>query len=302
MLDILTKAGCYIAIIVLGYVLRKKEYLPKETFGILAKLSLNLALPAAIIANTSGKSISVGMLTIALLAIGGGAVKMLLAYLLHRKRSREEKAFQVLNVAGYNIGNFAMPFTQSFLGPTGMLACSLFDIGNAFVVLGGAYGIASTVKEGKGFSLLKILKAPLKSVPFVVYVVMAILNLCGLTLPKPVISLAEIIGGSNAFLAMLMIGVGFNLTGDKSQIGKIVKLLSLRYGVAAVLAVVFYFLLPFPVEMRQALVLLVFSPIGSAVPAFTEKLGGDTGLSSAMNSVSIICSIVFMVTLLLVML
>lgn len=302
MLDILIKAGCYVAIIILGYVLRKKNFLPQETFGILAKISLNIALPAAIIANTSGKSIQFSLLTIALLGVGGGLLKMLMIILLNRKDSKEGRAFKVLNVAGYNIGNFAMPFTQSFLGPVGILTCSLFDIGNAFIALGGGFGIASTVKEGKGFSLLKILKAPLKSIPFLVYVLMAVLNLCSLTLPRPVISLAEIIGSSNAFLAMLMIGVGFKLSGDRTQIKKILGVLGVRYTVAAVLAVVFYFCLPFQLEVRQTLVLLAFSPVGSAVPAYTAKLGGDTGLSSAINSISIICSIVFMVTLLIVML
>ena len=302
MLEILTKAGCYIAIILLGYFLRKIKFLPDQTFDVLAKISLSIALPAAVIANTAGKEIQVNLLAIAALGIGCGLVLMLLIYLLHMRQSREEKAFQVLNVAGYNIGNFAMPFTQSFLGPMGMLTCSLFDIGNAFICLGGAFGIASAIKEGKGFSLLKILKAPLRSVPFVVYVLMAILNLLGWSLPKPVISLAEIIGSSNAFLAMLMIGVGFKLSGDREQIGKVVKILGLRYGVGAVLALIFYFVLPFDVEIRQALVLLVFSPIGSAIPAFTGKMGGDTGLSSAINSISIVCSIVFMVVLLIIML
>ena len=101
---------------------------------------------------------------------------------------------------------------------------------------------------------------------------------------------------------MLMIGVGFKLSGDREQIGKVVKILGLRYGVGAVLALIFYFVLPFDVEIRQALVLLVFSPIGSAIPAFTGKMGGDTGLSSAINSISIVCSIVFMVVLLIIML
>lgn len=302
MTEILMKAGCYIAIILLGYILRKTRFFPEETFGILAKIVINIALPASIIAGTSGKGIDISMLSIALLGLCCGLVKMLLAFLCNLKKTRGEKAFMVLNVAGYNIGNFAIPFTQSFLGPMGVLACSLFDIGNAFICLGGAYGIASAVKEGKDFSLVKILKAPLKSVPFLVYVLMAVLNLCHWTLPQPVISLAETIGSSNAFLAMLMIGVGFNLSGDKEQIGKVVKLLGLRYAGAALFALAFWFLLPFQVEIRQALILLVFSPIGSAIPAFTGKMGGDTGLSSAINSISIICSIVFMVVLLIVML
>lgn len=98
-----------------------------------------------------------------------------------------------------------------------------------------------------------------------------------------------------------MIGVGFRLSGDKSQIGTIIRILLVRYGVAAVLAIGFYFL-PLEYEARVALMVLAFSPIGSAVPAFTEELKGDVGLSSAINSVSILCSIVFIITILIIML
>ena len=101
---------------------------------------------------------------------------------------------------------------------------------------------------------------------------------------------------------MLMIGVGFKLSGDKSQIGSIVKILSVRYAIAAVLALCFYFLLPFSVEIRQTLVILAFSPIGSAVPVFTAELKSDVGLSSAINSIAIVISIVIIVALLMVML
>lgn len=300
--EILTQAGCYVAIIILGYVLRKIKLLPEETFKVLSRIVINITLPSAIISSTSGRSIDVSMLTISALGMGCGLLYILLAAILHSGQSREKKAFACLNTPGYNIGNFAMPFTQGFLGPVGVLTCSLFDVGNSFICLGGAYGVASAVKEGKGFSVLKVLKAPLKSVPFVVYVLMAVLNLCSLSLPEPVISLAQIGGSANPFLGMLMIGAGFRLSGDKSQIGDIAKILGLRFGLAAVLAAVFYYLLPFEVEIRRALVVLAFSPIGSAVPAFTAQLKGDTGLSSAINSISIIISIVCIVTSLMVML
>ena len=71
---------------------------------------------------------------------------------------------------------------------------------------------------------------------------------------------------------------------------------------AAVLALCYFFLLPFELEVRQALVILAFSPIGSAVPVFTAELKGDVGLSSAANSIAIVISIVIIVALLLVML
>ena len=57
-------------------------------------------------------------------------------------------------------------------------------------------------------------------------------------------------------------------------------------------------MLPFELEIRQALVILAFSPVGTAVPPFTGELGGDVGLSSAYSSMSILVSVVITVCLL----
>ena len=73
-------------------------------------------------------------------------------------------------------------------------------------------------------------------------------------------------------------------------------------GVAAILALIYYFILPFDLITRQTLVILSFSPVSTATPGFTADLGEDAGLSSAINSISIICSIVITITLLLIML
>lgn len=302
MQEILIKAACYIGIIVLGYVLRRRGFFGPEAFGVLSKIVIKITLPCAIIASSAGKGIDISMLTIVLLGFGGGVLYMIAAALLHRKRGRSEQAFAILNTPGYNIGTFAMPFTQSFLGPMGVITTSLFDMGNAFICLGGAYGVAASVKEGSGFNLKRILKGLASSVPFMAHFIMVLLNLLHLSPPAPVVSFAQIVGNGNAFLAMLMIGVGFNLSGNRSQLGAMVRILGVRYGIAAVLAVCFYFLLPFELEARQALVILAFSPIGSAVPVFTAELKEDVGLSSAINSVAILISIVIIVTLLLVML
>jgi predicted permease len=207
-----------------------------------------------------------------------------------------------LNLPGYNIGNFTLPFVQSFVGPIGVITTSIFDVGNAFVCLGGAFGVASSLKgEGK-FSFKRILKALSRSVAFLTCVTMVTLGLLKISLPSPIVSLAEIVGGANAFLAMLMIGVGFKLSGDKSQIGTIVKMLAIRYGIALVFAALVYYFLPVEFEAKLAIMILAFSPIGSAVPGFTAEMKGDVGLSSALNSISIICSIVFIVTILMIML
>lgn len=302
MSDIIVRASCFVAIIVLGYVLRRIGVFRKEDFSVLSKIVIRITLPASIVYSFSGKQVDLSMLFIVLLGLGAGLIYMLLGYCLYARSGKEKKAFGLLNMSGFNIGNFTTPFVQSFLGPTGVIVTSLFDTGNAVICLGGAYGVAAMVKEGNGFSGKRLGKALLTSVPFLTYILMTSLNLMHLTLPAPVVSFAQIIANANAFLPMFMIGVGFQLAGDRSQIGTIVKMLLVRFGTAAVFALAFYYLLPFSLEIRQTLCILVFSPIASAAPPFTGEIKGDVGLASALNSMSIIISIMIMVTLMTVML
>lgn len=303
MTDIITRAGCFVVIILLGFLLRKKNFFGPETFSVLSNIVMKITLPAALIASGSGRYIDVSMLSIAGIGFCYGVFFILLGWLIRRKASKEQRAVYIMNLSGCNIGLFALPFTQSFLGPMGVLTTSLFDLGNAFICNGGSFGIARAVKEGGKPDLLRILKAPFSSIPFLTHCLMVILNLTHLTLPRPILSLAEIISGANAFLAMLMIGVGLGAaTTSSGNLSTVAKILAVRFGVAALVAVGFYLVLPFSLEIRQALVILAFSPLTSTAPFYTSELKEDVGLASAVNSASIVISIIVVVTLLVVML
>lgn len=303
MQEILTRAGCFVAIIILGFVLRRMGVLKREeAFPVLSTIVIKITLPAAIITSFAGREIDPAMLMLVVLGFACGIVLILLGFLLNLHSDASKRAFEILNLPSYNIGNFTMPFAQSFLGPTGVIVTSLFDTGNAMITLGTALGVAKSVKEGSGFSVGRIVRALSRSIPFLTYIVMMILCLLHLSPPGIVMSVAQTIAGGNAFLAMLMIGVGFRLEANWEQLGQVARVVGIRYIVAIVLAALFYFCLPFALEVRQTLVILVFSPPGSVVPAFTGELGEDVGLSAAINSVSILLSIATIVALLTVML
>lgn len=302
MLDILMRAGSFACIILLGFFLKKIGFFKQEDFSVLSRIVIRITLPCAIITSFAGKRVDPAMLSLTALAIACGFLYIAIGYFMNIRNSREKQAFEMLNLPGYNIGTFVIPFVQSFLGPMGVLAVSLFDTGNAVICLGGAYAMASMVKDGSGFSVKRIAMSLGKSVPFVCYISMLLINLLKLQVPEFVLSFAGIGANANAFMAMLMIGVGFHLEANRSQITTVIRLLSIRYGVAFVLSLLCYNFLPFEAEVRQALVILLCSPIGSAVPGFTEELKGDVGLSSAMNSIAIVISIVLTVVFLSVML
>lgn len=302
MAAVLTKAGCFVAIIILGWVLRRIGFFKEEDFGVLAKIVLRITLPASIVYSFADKQISPSMLMLSVFGFLLGIGYIGIGFLVSLGKSKEEKAFSVLNISGYNIGNFTLPFAQSFLGPAGVVTTSLFDTGNAFICLGVSYSVAAMVQRGERFSAVKILRDLMKSVPFVTYIIMALLALFHICLPSPVVSFAGLLGNANAPMAMLMLGVGFKISGDSSQIHSIVKVLSARYGIAVLVSLGCFFLLPMDLEVRQTLALLAFSPIASAAPAFTGELGGDSGLSSAVNSLSIVISLFCIVAVLLLIL
>ena len=302
MAAVLTKAGCFVAIIILGWVLRRVGFFKEEDFQVLAKIVLRITLPASIIYSFSDKQIDPSMLLLSVFGLLLGIGYIGVGYLISLGKSKEEKAFSVLNISGYNIGNFTMPFAQSFLGSGGVVTLSLFDTGNAFICLGMAYSVAAMIQRGEKFSLMKILRDLAKSVPFVTYITVALLALLHVRLPAPVTDLAGLIGNANAPMAMLMLGVGFKVSGDGSQIHSMVKILFTRYALAVAVALGCFFLLPAALETRQTLALLAFSPVASAAPAFTGELGGDAGLASAVTSLSIVISLVCIVGVLLLIL
>ena len=301
MLDILMRTGSFVAIIVLGNLLKRIGFFKESDFTLLSKITLRITLPCAIILSFAGREIDPALFALPVMGLACGLIYIASGFVMNRKSTPDKRAFEMLNLSGYNIGTFVIPFAQSFIGTMGVMTASIFDVGNAVICLGGAYSLADMVKVGSGFSAKRILRALSRSVPFVTYMIMLAMNLIHLPVPEFVLSVASIGSNANAFMAMLMIGVGFRLEANRAQLKTLSRLLAVRYGLAAAFACAMYFLTPFALEVRQVLVILAFAPIGSAVPGFTEELKGDVGLSSALNSLSIVISITIIVGLLTVM-
>lgn len=188
MVEILTHAGCFIGIILLGWALRRVGFFKESDFHVLSKIVIKITLTAAIVTNFSGREMQTSMLLLTLMGFGFGVLMMIVGSVMYLPQGRERQAFAMLNASGCNIGNFAMPFAQGFLGPVGVIAVSLFDCGNSMICLGGAYSIASIVKSGDGkFRIKPILNNLVHSIPLMTYIFMTILGLLHLSLPAPVV-------------------------------------------------------------------------------------------------------------------
>ena len=221
--DILYRAAAYLLIIALGVFLKKVGFFHEQDFRTLAKILLNITLPCAIIYSFSKVDFQISLLTVTGLSLFVGILMMFIAFFTSRMTGKKGNIpFDILNLSGYNIGNFCLPFAQSFLEPLSLLGITLFDI--------------------------------------------------------------------------------FKLNIKKDGISHVIRILFTRYAVTISFAAIAFFCLPFPLQIRQALVLAFLSPIASACPAYTDALGEDYELSSTINSISMLISIGLITAALIVML
>ncbi|TVX96719.1 AEC family transporter [Cohnella terricola] len=302
MIPVLIKASAYIFIILLGYMLKRKGFVAPYDYKLISKIVLNVTLPAAVVTSFAAHEMQASLLFIVLLGFGCNVLLLLLGYWASRKEDNGTRAFYMLNWPGYSIGSFTMPYVQSFLGPSGIVVTSLFDAGNAVMCTSGSYVVTSNVlNAGERSRVWGMIRKLFSSVPFVTYMLMLVFAMLHVGMPTGVIAVSSTIGAANGFLSMLMIGMMFDIKFERKYVKQVVTTLSVRFLGASVFAAVFYFLTPFSEEIRQALVLVSFSPISNLSPVFTEKCKGDPALSSLTGSLSILVSIVVMTFLLMLM-
>lgn len=301
MAEILLKSASFICLIALGYLLKRKGLFGKTDFKILSKIVLNITLPCANIVSFSKYPPDTSLLLVVLLGFAMNWLMLLIAWFASRGYERPSRAVWLNCVTGYNIGTFALPFVQSFLGPASLVGTCLFNTGNALMCNGTTYAISMNIMEGtKGLNLKNIGKTLLKSMPFLTQIILLLVCIVGLRVPEEVVTFVTPASNANAFLAMFMIGLMFDFHIEKTRIKEISGILVIRYILAFAAAAAFYFLLPLPLPIRQALAITVLAPVGTVSTALAVKAGGDPAMAASANSVSILISIPLILGLLAV--
>lgn len=233
------------------------------------------------------------------LGIFSNIILIYIGYLLSNKNNRDETAFNMINYSSYNVGSFAMPYIQTLIGPAGVLAACYFDVGNAIMSIGAILPIAQSVaSHDVKLKLWFIIKKMMRSIPLDTYLIMILLSTLNFDLPTQVLTFTEVVGNANPFIAMLMIGIGLEFSFKREQISKLLLVLFVRNVVSLILSILIYCYAPFSLEIRKAIILVLFAPISSIATVYTQRCKGDTALSSAFASISIIVSIIIMTALL----
>lgn len=277
----------------MAYGLKKGGLFQERDFRAVTKIIMNITMPAVIVHGFAGFERNFPLLGVVLLVVCFNLTLSFIGYLINYKNGPESRAFHFINYSGYNIGCFSLPYLQSFLSPIGMATVFLFDIGNSLTTCGGSYAVASHMLGEKRSGMVKgIVKSLLTTVPFVTYLSMFTIAYMGLRLPEWMYSVAGTLGSGNAFLAMFMLGGALELSKDLRILSQLFSVVLLRNLANAALALAVFFFLPFSLEVRQVLVILIFSPFAALTVVFTGRLGLDQARSAFLNSMSIPVSLI----------
>ena len=295
------KSSSYVFIILLGYALKRAGVLGRQDYRVLSQVVLCVTLPAAVVTNFASMQWDMSLLAIPLVGLLLNCLMLFAGQLVSRKKDPAARALFMINCPGYNIGAFALPFVQSFLGPTAVVAACLFDVGNAIVCTGGSYAYTSALLRvgGEQPGVKAVLKKLAGSVPFMTYIIMLGLVMAGVRLPGALTQFISPIAAANPFVAMFMVGAMFELEPKPEYLRQMGQVLALRLAAAAAAALALYHFAPFSLEIRQVLAVMAFAPASVISPAFTEKCGGSGPLAGCLNSATILLGVVGMLGVLL---
>ncbi|HJD27539.1 MAG TPA: AEC family transporter [Candidatus Blautia avicola] len=292
MSNVLTQTIVYVILLFAGYGFKKAGIFKVEDTDFLKKVILYLTMPAMAVNGLKDLELQPSFLWCFLVGFGTSTILMLVGMAVTRRKSPEERVMYLFNFNTYNIGNFAIPFLTGQISTEGFAALCLFDIGVAIYLYGIDYSLAEAVKGGKGsFSLKFLLKKIFTSPITDMYLLMLLLAALHLRLPDPILKLASVMGNANAFLAMLSIGILFELNLEKKNLRDMVKFFALRYGTILLIMAGVILFIPFSQDIRQAICVLLMAPVASIAPLLTMNAGGDGAKAAQINSVSILIGI-----------
>ncbi|MDP2698074.1 AEC family transporter [Thalassospira sp.] len=285
------------ALIVLGFILRQRQFLPDSFWPGAEKLTYYVTFPALLFANTASAdlgSLPVGGITIGML--GAVAVSALLALLIKPALRISDPAFSSFFQGAIRPNTYiGLAVAAALLGERGLTVTALcvalvVPTVNVLSILACARWGESDRKPGLFSAIRDVLRNPL----LMACVLGIIANLVGVGLPPVIGPFLEILGRSALPIGLLAVGAGLDLMAARraggtvtvSTIGKLVISPAIAIGIAVVLDIP-------PVDMA-ALAFYAALPASASAYVLARLMGGDAQM---MASIITIHTLAAMVTL-----
>lgn len=302
MTDILFNTFIYIFIIGLGYFLKKIRLLEKQAGDMLAKIVVNLTLPAMLLSASNGLVMDDSMLIYIILGLLCNVFMLAVSSVLTKKNAPVIRGAAAMSCAGIDVGNFVLPFVLKFFPGAGIMMINSFNIGNTVMNNGVDFVVASELAAGKQkFGIKDVAKKLFSSVTFDTYILIIFMTCFKLALPERVIQIVDVIGNANIFIVMLMIGLKLEFGAKENteeERSTVRRIFVARY-LGAVCMSVLTWLLPLPVLGKIVVTMAYFGPPTTASNAYARRLGYTGGMTAKLNILCIFPTIILITAIIM---
>lgn len=286
-----------ILLIVLGYFLKRINFLKATDSQVLSTLVLNVTLPSLVIVNLNSAELDFSFSILPVMMIVYGIFSKIIVVWLFRKYDNHIKGSVGMMTAALNIGLFAYPLVDAIWPKNGMIYFGMADIGGAVIMFGVTYFVGSYFSEGGDQFNFKFLgKKLITSVPLVTYIVMFILNMSNIHLPRVSIDFFTIISKANMPLSMILLGVMLSFKIERHFLPIAIKYLVAHYGIGLIAGLLVHYFLPVSDDMIKTTLLITWLlPVGVAIIPYSIQFKYKTlPLIGMVTNLSIVISIVIL--------
>lgn len=284
-----------ISIIIVGYILKRFDVIREREGEGLTRIVLNVTLPCLLIVSFSEITIDPSLFLLVIISVGYGVLMALIGLFVFRNEQTQTKGMLAMMLPGFNIGLFVFPLVEGIWGTEGLKYFGMFDAGNAFILFGVNYIIASYFAPGDIKLDYKQMAVKItKSIPLMTYVLVCSINLIGLQLPNLVLDVSGIISQANMPLSLLLLGIYLNLRFDKSNLKLLTKFIALRYVIGLTVGLLLFWLLPYEDMFKYTILICLILPTATTSLAYSVQFNYDTKFVGTISNITIIISFVLL--------
>ncbi len=281
-------------IIILGYAAKRLKLVTEQDGDGISRLIFNITLPALVINTFSDIKITGSLILIPFIVILFSFLVAFLGIFVFKNEAPENKGALSMTSVGFNIGLFAFPLVEALWGKEGLKYFGMLDMGNALIIFGLCFFLASYhTSEGGRLDLKVMFKKMCRSVPLLAYLLTLILNLAGLSYPKLFLNLTGVLSRANMPLSLLVLGIYLSFKFESGYVKSMLKALLFRYGTGLAVGILLYFTLPFEPLFRNTVLIGLLLPISMTNITYSVEFKFDKKLVGALTNLTIIISFIF---------
>lgn len=316
----------FLCIILAGYGFKRIGWFKQDDYRVMQKIVFNLLLPAAVVVSFMDNPHDMNLLWVALFGFCCSVIPILAIYFSTRKTPLGDRAFEMLNGSGFNIGCFALPVVQALMGPSAAVAVVMFDIGNSVMMSAGMNAVTTQLlriddthplspeeqaqplgprpprkildKDARRLQRLanfrRIARNFYSSAAFMTYMLMLIVMVSGFTMPEWIGTTLRPLSNANAFCSMMMVGMLMDVPRSHADVRRVATVFGWRWLFAVIFAVAAWFILPVDPAVRKAVIFACFAPVGVFSTLFTDRVLGNARLAGLCLAFTAIMGLIAM--------